>query len=58
MSESKVAQSEYGLGETEHYKDYPEDPVFYHPELDVIKVWAQFNVLLPEKYGWVVIGEL
>lgn len=34
------------------------DPVFYKEETNEIAVLGQFTILLPEKYGWVEIGEL
>ena len=34
------------------------DAVFYHPEIDELMCFDSFLVLLPEKYGWVEIGEL
>lgn len=34
------------------------DPVFYHPELNKIAVWSQFTILMPERYGWKVVGRL
>lgn len=46
------------LVDADHTNGRIQDPVFYHPELNEIKVWSQFNVLFPEKYGWIVIGYL
>lgn len=40
------------------FPDEKGDEVFYHEELDLIRVFGQFSVLIPEKYGWVVIGQL
>jgi hypothetical protein len=47
-----------GLAEFSHYTDLPGDPIFYHPRINTIKVWAQFEVLIPEDYGWIVVGSL
>lgn len=38
--------------------DLDGDPIFYHPELNVILAWSDFQVLLPEKHGWIYVGKL
>ena len=54
----EIIKKEYGVSFREHYRDYEKDPVFYHPVLNLIATFAQFDVLMPEKYGWIVIGYL
>lgn len=55
---NEFSSNDFGLASIEDYADFINDPVFYHPELNLIRVWAQFKVLIPEDYGWIVIGVL
>jgi hypothetical protein len=47
-----------GFAKIVHLEDLPGDPIFYHPELNQIRVWTEFGVLMPEVHGWIVIGKL
>lgn len=48
---NEFSSNDFGLASIEHYTDFINDPIFYHPEFNLIRVWAQFKVLIPEDYG-------
>lgn len=41
---NEFSSNDLGLASIEHYTDFINDPVFYHPEFNLIRVWAQFKV--------------
>jgi hypothetical protein len=49
-----VSNDEYKLKQLTIDK---QEPLFYNEELDVILPLIAFNILMPEQFGWVEIGE-
>lgn len=37
---------------------YAGDPVYYHPEYDLLISWENLHLLMPEISGWILIGNL
>jgi hypothetical protein len=58
MKKDKIKRTEVWDNGQEPNVDRDGDPIFFHPELNEIKTWSQFKVLMPENYGWIVIGVL